>query len=44
MDGNRLIDEICRLLDKEDRRLYDSNIIIRLREITQYELEQMMEK
>jgi len=42
MDGKKLIEKLCELLRKEDIRLYDSNIVIKLSELNQFELETLV--
>ena len=44
MDGNRLVKLIADRLDKKDIRCHDYNIIIELRQMTQYELEQLIKR
>jgi hypothetical protein len=38
MNGKKLIENICLLLDKKNKRYTDSNIIIELREMNDYDL------
>ena len=42
MDGKKLIEEICKILDTKDIRRYDSNIVIKLSELTQVQLENLV--
>jgi len=44
MDGNRLIKVIVDRLDTKDIRCHDYNIVSELRQMTQYELEQLIKK
>lgn len=44
MDGKKLIEYICELLDNQDKRLTDSNIVIQLRTMTQHELTTLVNK
>lgn len=44
MDGKKLIEYICVLLDNQDKRLTDSNIVIQLRTMTQHELTTLVNK
>jgi hypothetical protein len=44
MDGKKLIEYICVLLDNQDKRVYDSNIIMQLRTMTQHELTTLVNK
>ena len=42
MDGKKLIKKLCELLRKENIRVYDSNIIMKLAELSQFELEELV--
>ena len=41
-DGNFIIDKICDRLREEDRRLYDANIICKLRDMNKYQIMQLV--
>ena len=42
MDGRKLIDHIILLLERQDKRVYASNIVALLSKMTQYELETLI--
>ena len=44
MDGKELIKYICAILEKQNKRLYDSNIVAQLSQMSQYEIEALMNK
>ncbi len=44
MGGLELIEYICKLLKEDDERVYDSNIISKLRTLTQAELIKLINK
>ena len=44
MNGRQLIDKICDLLNKENVRLYDSQIVRRLSELSKHELDQLIKE
>ena len=44
MDGKKLIGYICVLLNNQEKRLTDSNIVMQLRTMTQHELTTLANK
>lgn len=44
MDGKKLIEYICVLLDNQDKRLTDSNIIMQLRTMSDHTLKTLANK
>jgi len=42
MDGEKLIDKICEILDKEDIRLYDSQIVRKLSALNKHQLDKLL--
>lgn len=42
LNGEQLIEALCRRLDFQDERLYDTNIMSLLRSLDRYELNQLI--
>jgi len=42
LNGEQLIDALCKRLDFQDKRLYDANILSLLRSLDRYELNQLI--
>jgi len=42
MDGKKLIDEMCKRLDAKNIRVHDSKIIWKISELSQFELEELV--